>query len=416
MQSDLIQPTRVSSRIPSLDFLRGIAILGIVFINIENFAYPDSWSPWKYGFDTAIDRNTRFWVYFLTQGKFATMFTLLFGVGFYLFLDRLEKKQLGLKAMDIYARRLLWLFIIGIIHAYFVWNGDVLYHYAICGLLLFPFRSFSKKGLLLSVLVLVLLEANKAYDKTNQRRDSYDNYLAVKDAPETERTDLENKRVTYWNNFLTEKAPDTASVKVPKETYPIGLKETYEQASAHKGMLYYQGFLFPSLMVMLIGVYLYKSGIFEDYHGWKYYWLITISLLLTGLMVNYFRYYHWTFTYFKPVLNFWVDWAFTFNKQILGVGYVLLINGMYQKFLSHRNTGLVSNIGRMALSNYLFQNILMGLIFYGYGLALFNRFSRTELLVIVPIVWLIQMLVSWLWAKKFNQGPVESFWKRMTYR
>ena len=87
-----IKPTDVLKRIPSLDFLRGIAILGILFINIENFAYPEPWSPWKYGYQGAIDHVTRFWVYFLTQGKFYSMFALLFGVGFYIFIERLEKR------------------------------------------------------------------------------------------------------------------------------------------------------------------------------------------------------------------------------------------------------------------------------------------------------------------------------------
>lgn len=411
-----VQPTKISSRIPSLDFLRGIAILGIVFINIENFAYPDSWSPWKYGFVSAIDHDTRFWVYFLTQGKFATMFTLLFGVGFYLFLERLEKKRIGLKALDIYTRRLLWLFIIGVIHAYFIWNGDVLYHYAICGLMLFPFRSMSNKGIWLSVFVLVTIQASNAYQKTQKRVTSYNDYLEVKDGNESELTETEEKRVKYWNNFLVEKEPDTTSVKVPKGTYWTGLVESYNTASAHKGMFYYQGFLFPTLMVMLIGIYLYRCGIFSDYKKWKYYWLITFLMMIGGLIVNYFRYYHWTYSYSSPVLNIWVDWAFTFNKQILGVGYVLLINGFYQKFLSEKNTNLISSIGRMALSNYLFQSILMGLIFYGYGLGYFNKLSRTELLPLVILIWVIQLVLSWFWAQRFRQGPIEWFWKKMTYR
>ena len=216
MINPLVKSTESSLRIESLDFLRGIAIFGIVFINIENFAYPDSWSPWKYGFDTAIDRETRFWVYFLTQGKFATMFTLLFGVGFHLFLERLEKKQIGLRAMDIYARRLLWLFIIGIIHAYFIWNGDVLYHYAICGFLLFPFRAMSNKGLLFAVLLLILIKTGNSYEKTEKRNISYNSYLTIKECPENEWSELEIKRIKYWDSYLKAKDPDTTSVHVPK--------------------------------------------------------------------------------------------------------------------------------------------------------------------------------------------------------
>ena len=99
------QPTTLSERISSLDFLRGIAVLGILLINIESFSYPDPWSPYKFGFDGTADTTTRFIVYLLAQGKFFSMFTLLFGVGFYIFLERLESRGLGLKAMDIYARR-----------------------------------------------------------------------------------------------------------------------------------------------------------------------------------------------------------------------------------------------------------------------------------------------------------------------
>ncbi len=410
-----LKPTSQAERIHSLDFLRGLAILGILFINAENFAYPDSWSPWKYGFDTELDRNTRFWVYFLTQGKFATMFTLLFGVGFYVFMERLEKKRLGLVAIEIYSRRLLWLFIIGVFHAYFIWNGDVLYHYAICGLLLFPFRSLSKKALLFSMLILILVQVNNSFDKVIQRRDSFNNYLAVKSCESSERTPLENKRVDYWNTFLKQKPQNIEEVLPPKETYLQGLLETYRGANVHKGMLYYQGFFFPTLMMMIMGIYLYRSGIFNNHHSWKHYWLITLPLLVIGMTLNYFRYYHWTFTYFQPVLSFWKDISFTFHKQILGVAYILLFNGVYQKFLSRRKAGLVSVVGRTALSNYLLQNILLGFLFYGYGLAMYNRYSRSELLLVVLVTWIIQILLSWMWNRKFSQGPVEWFWKKMTY-
>ena len=410
-----IQPTVGTARIASLDFLRGIAVLGIVFINIENFAYPDSWSPWKYGFQNGLDRSTRFWVYFLTQGKFATMFTLLFGVGFYLFLERLETKQLGLRAMDIYARRLLWLFLIGVFHAYFIWSGDVLYHYAICGLLLFPFRSFSQRGLLFTVLSLVVVQGGNAYLKTAKRVESYRSFLEVTDYEEDKRSDLENKRVAYWNDFLQEKEPDTSKVKIPKQTYLEGLSATFSEAKVHKGLLYYQGFLFPTLMVMILGVYLCRSGIFSDYRAWPYYWHFTVLLVIVGLVFNYFRYEHWTFHYFQPVLSYGKDWMFTFHKQILGVGYVLLLNGVYQRVLSHKGTPLISAIGRMALSNYIVQNLLMGWVFYGYGLAFFNQLSRSELLVVIVLIWSIQMIFSVLWMKKYRQGPIEWLWKKITY-
>ncbi len=166
---------------------------------------------------------------------------------------------------------------------------------------------------------------------------------------------------------------------------------------------------------MILGIVLYRSGIFSDYHVWKYYWIISLSVLAVGLIINYLRYYHWTYEYFNPVTNVWKGWLFTFPKEILGIGYVLILNGLFQKFLPSVRFKMISNIGRMALTNYIFQNTLLGLIFYGYGLAMFNRFSRFELLGIVAVIWIVQILLSSLWMKKHKQGPLEMMWKALTY-
>ena len=415
MNSQIAEPTIYTERIGSLDFLRGVAIFGILFINIENFAYPDSWSPWKYGFDAPIDRDTRFWIYFLTQGKFYNMFALLFGVGFYIFLERLDRKGVGLQAMDLYARRLLWLFIIGIGHAYLIWDGDVLYHYAICGLLLIPFRSFSIQSLWLVVVILAMLELVGSYESVDKRRKSFDAYLAAKEIPEEQRTPEQEKKISYWEDRLVQKSPEPETTHVPKETYWQGLKKTYTYARAHKGLLYYQGILFRSLMVMIIGVIFYKQGIFKDYRKWKFYWPISIGFILIALAINHWRFYHWTYLYHQPVLKVWIEFLFTFPKELLGVGYILLLNGLYQKFALTRRLGFISNIGRTALSNYILQSILLGIFFYGYGFSQFNKFSRVELLSIVGGVWLVQIVLTTAWLKKYKKGPLESLWRKLTY-
>lgn len=412
----LIKATDSNKRIPSLDFLRGIAILGILLINIENFAYPEPWNPWKYGYQGDIDHSTRFWVYFLTQGKFYTMFALLFGVGFYIFLERLENKKLGIKAMDIYARRLLWLFVFGIIHSYFIWNGDVLYHYAICGLLLFPFRSIKNKYLLIIIAFLSILQLSKSYEQTIKRKGWKENYIKAINITEQQRTKDDIKKIKFWEKQTSIKEPDTSIVEVKKKTYLLGIQENYKHAKAHKGELYYQGLIFQSLIVMILGIILYRSGIFQNYQVWKYYWLISLSILSIGLIINYLRFYHWTFEYFKPIINIWKGWLFTFPKEILGIGYILILNGIYQKYLKLISLKLITNIGKTALSNYIFQNTFLGFLFYGYGLGYINKFSRFELLGLVAIIWIIQLIASSLWLRKFNQGPLEWLWRKLTYK
>ena len=415
MQQSPVQPTLQNERKGSLDFLRGIAILGILFINIENFAYPDPWSPYKFGFSSEIDHSVRFWVYFLTQGKFYTMFALLFGTGFYIFLERMESKKLGIKGMDIYSRRLLWLFVIGVIHAYFIWDGDVLYHYAICGFLLFPFRSFKNVTLVLVVLFFAGLLLSNAINQVNDRKASYAQYEQSLMVTDDLRTAQDVKNISRWSSKLIQKEADTTVYPPKKSTYISGLRETYDHASVHKGMWYYQGLLLRSLIVMIIGIVLYRSGIFDNFRVWKYYWLISLSLLILSLYINYVRYYHWTFEYFDPVLTLWKELFFVFPKELLGVSYILVLNGVYQKFLKGMKFKIISSIGKMALSNYLFQSIVLGFIFYGYGLGKFNEYTRTELLPIVGLIWIVQLFLTWLWLRRHKQGPVEWLWRKLTY-
>lgn len=344
------------------------------------------------------------------------MFALLFGVSFYIFLEKLEKRGLGLNAMDIYARRLIWLFVIGIAHAYFIWTGDVLYHYAVCGFLLFPFRSISSKSLLLIVAFLCTLVITNTYSVTSRRIISYEKYIEAAKISGSEWTEEQQKRDAYWQTRLKPKQPETSKLTAPKETYWEGLKETYNNSRAHKGLIYNSSLLFPSLIIMIIGIILYRSGIFHDYRVWRQYWLISISILIVALVINYFRFYQWTYKYYEPILSHWKAVLFDFAKIALGLGYILILNGLHQKFLKENKINLIANVGRMALTNYIFQNTLLGLIFYGYGLAQFNQYSRFELLGFVIVIWIIQLLLSNLYLKRYEQGPLEWIWRSLTYK
>lgn len=415
MTNSTIKPTESENRIPSLDFLRGIAVLGILFINIESFAFPNPWSPWKNGFKSDMDHSTRFWVYFLTQGKFYTQFALLFGVGFMVFLNRLEKKNMGVSAMDIYTRRLLWLFVIGAVHAYFLWDGDVLYHYAICGLLLLPFRSIRNRYLILIISFLAVFPLGNSREMALKRKAEEQNYLKALHTPESKRTEEEIKNIETWKKAITKKSPDTTYAEPHKKTFWQGIQDSYGHISVHKGEFYYPSLVFSSLIVMMVGMILFRLGVFSNYTSVKYYWSISILIFITGLVINYFKYYHWTYEYYKPITNVWAACLFTFHKEILGVGYVLMINGIYQKYLTGSTMKIISEIGRTALSNYIFQSIILGGLFYGYGLALFNHFSRFELLGIIAGIWVVQMAFTWLWLKKYKQGPLEWLWRKLTY-
>lgn len=409
-------PTQKLERIGSLDFLRGVAILGIVLINIESFSYPDPWSPFKYGFGDSLDRSTRFWVYFLAQGKFFSMFTLLFGVGFYIFLERLEHKNFGLRAMDIYARRLLWLFVIGVLHAYLIWDGDILYHYATCGLILFPFRSFSAKQLVVILLVPVSVVLYNTYERTASTKRQYNSYLKAINIQVELLTENDKEAITRWENRTREKTSVDTPTETVRNTYYQSIVANSKHSKVHRGVILYQGIFIRTLIMMILGILLYELGVFQDYNAVKYYWPTTIIILIVALIMNYIRYYHWTYEYFNPVKNVWLGWLFAFPKECLGLAYILFLNGLYQRFLQKIKVNPVSDAGKMALTNYIMQSIICGYIFYGYGLGKYNLYTRSELLIIVAIIWVIQLIFSWLWLRRFRYGPIEWVWRKLTYR
>jgi uncharacterized protein len=419
-QSDLsncmeISPTSTSERIGSLDFLRGIAILGILVINIESFCYPDPWSPSAFGFKTSMDENVRFWVYFLTQGKSFSMLALLFGIGFYIFIERLQLKGEGVRAFDLYARRLLWLFVFGAIHAYLIWDGDILYHYAVCGFLIFPFRLIDSKQLFLILLIPIALLLLNAYQYTSYTKNQYVTYLEKIKMPENERTEDDKKAIEVWENKLKKIPADTSKIETPRNTYFESIKENAKHTELHRGKIFYFGLFFRTLIMMILGIILYRSGIFTNYKSFKFYWPVTLLILLIALLINYFRYHHWTYHYFEPVTNFWTEWLYTFPKESLGLAYILLFNGLYQKFFKHTRIKLISKVGQSALSNYILQSIVCGVIFYGYGFGMFNHYSRSQLLIIVLSIWILQIAATYFWLRKFKHGPLEWIWRKLTY-
>ncbi|MDW3194740.1 MAG: DUF418 domain-containing protein [Cytophagales bacterium] len=410
--------TAISSqeRISSIDFLRGLAVLGILVINIESFAYPDPWSPYKYGNQESLDHQVRFWVYFLAQGKFFSMFTMLFGVSFCLFIDRLSGRASSPNAMALYVRRLWGLFLIGVAHAYLIWDGDVLYHYAICGLLLLPFRSFKVSGLVIVLSVLVLLVAFNAIQSTQRTARQQNAFELAKAKPANERSEAEQQAIASWTRRTTRKQPVTEVVEVPRNSIWESIQVNASHQKVHKGALFYQGILFRTLIMMVLGMIGYRLGAFHDYRSIKGYWLFTVFLLVLALLVNYYRYDQWTFKYHQPVTQLWAGVAFAFPKELLGLAYMMLFNGLFQLVRPFSKLKGITNMGRMALSNYLMQSLICGSLFYGYGLGWYNHFSRSELWLIIPCIWTFQIAISSWILMNYDQGPVEKLWRTFIYK
>lgn len=403
-----------NARLHVLDFLRGIAVLGIFVINIESFAYANSFSPWQFGFASDLDRDFRFWTYLFFQGKFFSMFALLFGVGFYLFLEKAGK--FGRHAVDLYAHRMFWLFVFGVLHASLLWPGDILYHYAVCGLLLLPARSLRLWQLASCIIALTILIGWQSVASTMVLSDKQAVYEAAAAVPAVQRSPAQSDAVERWEKRYAPRKAATPDENSPRlGNYTDNIVANIEAVSVADGQIYYRGILFRTLLLMLVGILLFRLGVFHDYRKLPGYWIVTTSLLALGITANYSRHWSWTYEYFVPITNYGTVLAHEFSKESLGIAYVLLLNGIFQKCLRLVAFNPIASVGRMALTNYLFQSVAAGFVFYGYGVGLHGSLDRSELWPIIILVWGLQLAFSIVWSRRFRQGPMEALWRWLMY-
>ncbi len=408
----------MQERINSLDFLRGIAVLGILIINIESFAFPIQFSPYLYGFASELDTTVRFWVYYLAQGKFFTMFVVLFGVSFYLMLERLQEKYKTKNVFGIYTRRLFILFIFGAVHTYFIWSGDILHHYAICALLLFPVRSFTMRGLIIFIVAMLLIILGSSFEKVQKRQQQKLAYQQAITVDKKDRTNIQDRTVWRWESKLEKKSTERYDdkEKTKKGSYLDNLQSNWGDVKLYKGELFFNIILFDSLMLMAIGILLYRLGIFSDYRSVPYYWLITFVLFALGLWTGFIKYQWWSYDYLNPIVDVYREIINKISYYIQGVSYLLLINGIYQAIPNIRKLTAINKVGKMALTSYIFHSIVCALIFYGYGLNYHNELNRSELIWLVIAIWPLNILFCHYWLKYNKQGPLEFIWRKLSYR
>lgn len=408
----------MQERINSLDFLRGIAVLGILIINIESFAYPAQFNPYLYGFATELDITVRYWVYYLAQGKFFTIFVMLFGISFYLMLERLQQRQDGADIYGIYTRRILILFIFGAIHTYLIWSGDILHHYAICALLLLPVRSFTMRGLGIFVFFMMVIIIGSAYEKVSERAVQKQAYQQAIVIDEVDRTRTQNRAISRWETKLSKQSKERFSYKeeVRKGSYVDILKSNWNEIKLYKGELFFKIILFDCLMLMAIGILLYRLNIFTDYRSISHYWPVTIFLFCLGLWMGYIKYQWWSYDYLNPITEIYLELIKKMGPYLQGISYILLLNGMYQCMPYIRKLIAINQVGKMALTSYIFHSAVCAFIFYGYGLGYHNEIARSELIWFVVGIWLINIIGCHLWLRFNKQGPLESIWRKLSYQ
>jgi uncharacterized protein len=394
-------------RFVTLDIVRGVAVMGILAMNIVGFAMPDAayMNPRAYGTEGEIDLVAWAFNFILIDGKMRGLFSFVFGASMLLVIERATAK--GESPARIHFRRMVWLLLFGLIHYYFIWHGDILTMYACIGMLAWLFREMEPRRLIRIGIVLVAVEALLF------------TAMAVGFAFVSQRASMPNPdpdMVRQW-------AEMQAGLGVP--TPAIIAREMALHLGPWTGIAYHQltdkafGWVAMTIIFgcetlgyMLFGMAGLKSGFFTG--AWSAAAYRKVALIGFAITVPAYA------------IGAWLLWSSGFDVRIL-VAVSMAATTLFRPvmvvavaaliiLLTRRGGALVDRIaaaGRAAFTNYLGTSILMTGLFYGWGAGLYGSLSRAELWLVVLGMWVVMLLWSKPWLDRFNYGPFEWLWRSL---
>ena len=401
-----LKPIQKENRIVFLDVLRGLAILFIFLANIVPFSGylyfdPESRIPaTTFFFDESID----FITFSLIDGKFYSIFSLLFGIGCIIQYTNLKKH--GKAFAPFFRRRMFGLLIIGLIHLCLFWFGDILTLYAILGFVLIWFVDLSDKKLLTFAAILIVFPilnwlfvyytAFNYSDFFFKLNVSYYEYFGL--------PTIEWKGQTYAD-FQKWSSNESLS-----DYFKMNIGNSFVRI----GAILNDGRIFKVFGIFLIGLWtgrrILNNDLLNDVKFLKKVTLIGISI---GLPISVLRTYIEFYAEQNNLWEFLNIFVYAFGTVPLAMGYAALLALIYRnkkKFLN-----LFAPVGKTALSNYIFQTFIAVTIFYGIGFGFTGKFGYTVIMGIALLIFIIQIICSTWWLQKFKFGPLEWLWRQLTY-
>lgn len=406
-------------RIAQLDILRGLAVLGIYWINIVVFAMPSG----SYALPTMIGEaeqaNLLTWILseLFVEGTMRGLFSLLFGASAMVFLNEAKLAGGNLAIVDRYYRRTLLLIAFGLVHAYLLlWPYDVLYAYGLLGMFLFPLRKLSGRVLIVAGCILLLL---------GDFESDYADLIAADSNTSMTSQELRETANAFQGDTPEEKESvlrETMALQkeVDMETYQSGyyyifvntIADVVEQQSTEM----YTTHIFDIGGMMLLGMAFLKLGIISGQRSMRFYLVLAILGYIAGLItrgINIYTEIEHSFSILE--ITQYTHITYNFGRVPMTIGHIGLIGAIckWEKFTLI--TRSLAATGRLALTNYIMQTVISIFLFYGFGFALFAEFERYQLIYICFAVWSFQILFSILWLKYFRYGPLEWLWRSLIY-
>lgn len=398
-------PVPQAKRIQTLDIIRGFALFGILTVNMylfshpfQNYLLPPVELPWY-------DRAVQLLILALSEGKFYPLFSLLFGLGFAIQLER--ARQRGGSLVPLHLRRLAILLVIGLLHATLIWIGDILTLYAILGIFLLLFIRVTRPRTLLvwAISFWVLLQlASFALTGLIEWGRSIPEVATSIDASVAQqealfRSEREQALAAYgsgtFGEVTNQRIRDLATISLG----------AFSMA--------------PMVMAMfLVGTYIGWRGLLREPTTYRpLFWRLMLGGFALGLPANLIA-----TLLIAQTGRADLSWSLAIANFFLSLGgisqsmaYFSALVLLCQHPVWSRRLALLAPVGQMGLSNYLLQSIVCTLIFYSYGLGLFNQVGIAAGLLLTIFIYALQIPLSHWWMARFQYGPAEWVWRSLTY-
>jgi uncharacterized protein len=397
-------------RIATLDIVRGVAVMGILAMNIVAFAMPGAayLNPMAYGTEGPADLASWVFSFILIDGKMRGLFSFLFGASLLLVVERAEAS--GRNPAAVHYNRMVWLLVLGLIHFYLIWWGDILSLYAPIGMIAFLFRRFTARQMLhigafliLAQFALFTLFSLSLFQEAAAAAAPGATPAAIAAWAETQ------------NGIGLYPPAQLAQILASFRGSWVGIVTANWAQNGTEPLSSLGLFGAETLAYMLFGMAALKSGFLTG--GWSDARYKKVAAIGFGIGIPAYAVFAWlilrehfdvpmlvAFSVAAPVL--------TRPAMIVAIAALVILLNRGGGALTQR----IAAAGRAAFSNYLGTSILMTALFYGWGFGLFGSLSRIQLWIPVVAMWVLMLLWSKPWLDRFNYGPFEWLWRSLARR
>jgi uncharacterized protein len=421
--SSSFQPVSSDERLRTLDVLRGAALLGIVLMNVPFSGLPMAAysNPNVWGGNDPLNVGVLAVQWVLFDGKMRALFSIMFGAGIVLFMQRALERENSVRAADLLSRRMLWLILFGALHGWLIWAGDILYAYGLFGILLIPMRNVTPRKLLITAGIALTLLSLAIVGQGFSFRSTRDTAMAARaaEAKGQALTKEQQDAKKGWDETYNRALPSKQKLQEEIDNYRRSYGGVMTQRAEIMRQFNFVPVYFPGgfdvWALMIIGMALFKLGILQGERSTGFYIRLAAAGYALGISVNTLSTYGMVTSDFDIVASVFWNAPYQIGRVSVALAHasvlILLVKAAQMQWLTDR----LAAVGQMAFSNYISHSIIYALVFYAPGFRMFGQMQRYQLYYVVLGIWILNLVWSPIWLRYFRFGPLEWCWRSLTY-